>query len=178
MQPSGDERQAVLLGRWTSARLAEGESYARLAAELASACQPGPEAPTWDLRHLMALDHTGAQMLWNAWGRQWPASLRLLEDQRALIERVAKYTVVRQPVAIGTAVQEFAKNLWLQFLGLGEGLLLLLGHLRDMLRLVGQLALDLLRLLRAPREGPWRDVSGHLYRIGATAMPITAIVGF
>ncbi len=178
MQPSGDERQAVLLGRWTSARLAEGESYAHLAAELASACQPGPEAPTWDLRHLMALDHTGAQMLWNAWGRKWPASLRLLEDQRALIERVAKYTVVRQPVALGTAVQEFAKSLWLQFLGLGEGLLLLLGHLRDMLRLVGQLALDLLRLLRAPREGPWRDVSGHLYRIGATAMPITAIVGF
>ncbi len=132
----------------------------------------------WDLRHLIALDHTGAQMLWNAWGRKWPASLRLLEDQRALIERVAKYTVVRQPVALGTAVQEFAKSLWLQFLGLGEGLLLLLGHLRDMLRLVGQLALDLLRLLRAPREGPWRDVSGHLYRIGATAMPITAIVGF
>jgi phospholipid/cholesterol/gamma-HCH transport system permease protein len=27
-------------------------------------------------------------------------------------------------------------------------------------------------------SGPWRDVSGHLYRIGATAMPITALVGF
>ncbi|MDO9199212.1 ABC transporter permease, partial [Rhodoferax sp.] len=25
---------------------------------------------------------------------------------------------------------------------------------------------------------PWRDVSGHLYHIGATALPITALVGF
>jgi len=32
--------------------------------------------------------------------------------------------------------------------------------------------------VRKPREGPWRDVSGHLYNIGATAMPITALVGF
>ncbi|MDD5325767.1 MAG: ABC transporter permease, partial [Polaromonas sp.] len=32
--------------------------------------------------------------------------------------------------------------------------------------------------IRHPREGPWRDFSGHLYRIGATALPITALVGF
>jgi hypothetical protein len=25
---------------------------------------------------------------------------------------------------------------------------------------------------------PWRDISGHLYRIGAAALPITALVGF
>ena len=38
--------------------------------------------------------------------------------------------------------------------------------------------LDLARLLRSPRVGPWRDISGHLYHIGATALPITALVGF
>jgi len=43
---------------------------------------------------------------------------------------------------------------------------------------VGQLALDALRLLRAPRHGPWRDVSGNIFHIGATALPITALVGF
>ncbi len=32
--------------------------------------------------------------------------------------------------------------------------------------------------MRAPRNGPWRDISGNLYRIGATALPITALVGF
>jgi phospholipid/cholesterol/gamma-HCH transport system permease protein len=46
------------------------------------------------------------------------------------------------------------------------------------LRLVGQLMLDCVQLLRSPRRGPWRDFSGHLYRIGAAALPITALVGF
>ena len=32
--------------------------------------------------------------------------------------------------------------------------------------------------LRDPRKGPWRDFSGHLYSMGATALPITALVGF
>jgi phospholipid/cholesterol/gamma-HCH transport system permease protein len=31
--------------------------------------------------------------------------------------------------------------------------------------------------VRAPHQAPWRDFSGHLYRIGATALPITALVG-
>jgi phospholipid/cholesterol/gamma-HCH transport system permease protein len=40
------------------------------------------------------------------------------------------------------------------------------------------LLLDAAALLRAPRRGPWRDVSGHLFRIGARALPVTALVGF
>jgi phospholipid/cholesterol/gamma-HCH transport system permease protein len=55
---------------------------------------------------------------------------------------------------------------------------MVLDHARHMVQLVGQLMLDLVRLARAPRRGPWRDVSGHLYRMGATALPITALVGF
>jgi phospholipid/cholesterol/gamma-HCH transport system permease protein len=47
-----------------------------------------------------------------------------------------------------------------------------------MTRLLGQLLLDIVRLVRAPREGPWRDVTGHIYHIGSTALPITALVGF
>jgi phospholipid/cholesterol/gamma-HCH transport system permease protein len=54
----------------------------------------------------------------------------------------------------------------------------LIDHAQGLLRLLGQLLLDLLQLLRAPRRGPWRDVSGNLYHIGATALPITALVGF
>jgi phospholipid/cholesterol/gamma-HCH transport system permease protein len=48
----------------------------------------------------------------------------------------------------------------------------------DAVGLIGQLLLDMVKLLRAPRNGPWRDISGNLYRIGATALPITALVGF
>jgi phospholipid/cholesterol/gamma-HCH transport system permease protein len=61
---------------------------------------------------------------------------------------------------------------------LGGRLLELLGHVKGMLRLLGQLLLDLLRLIRHPQQGPWRDLSGHLYHFGATALPITALVGF
>ncbi len=51
-------------------------------------------------------------------------------------------------------------------------------HVRGFVRLTGQLMIDMGRLARVPHNGPWRDVSGHLYRIGATALPITALVGF
>jgi phospholipid/cholesterol/gamma-HCH transport system permease protein len=51
-------------------------------------------------------------------------------------------------------------------------------HLHGFTLLLGQLLLDLVQLLRHPRRGPWRDVSGHLFHFGATALPITALVGF
>ena len=51
-------------------------------------------------------------------------------------------------------------------------------QMRDFTALSGQLLLDALRLLAAPQRGPWRDFSGLLFRIGAQALPITALVGF
>jgi phospholipid/cholesterol/gamma-HCH transport system permease protein len=53
-----------------------------------------------------------------------------------------------------------------------------LNALGAFVRLAGQLAINAVRLARAPHEGPWRDLSGHLYHIGTTALPITALVGF
>ncbi len=178
VQTAGSGRQAVVLGRWSGARLNDGKGFAHLDAELAKACVGGVNASGWDLRHLVALDHTGAQMLWNAWGKQWPLAIRILPDQRALLDRVAKYTVPAKGTQQLSALHVFSRALMKRFLGLGEGLLMLLGHVRELVQLVGQLALDILRLARSPAQGPWRDVSGHLYRIGATAMPITALVGF
>ena len=54
----------------------------------------------------------------------------------------------------------------------------MIDHTKGLTRLIGQLLLDIWRLIRHPQEGPWRDMSGHLYHIGATALPITALVGF
>ncbi len=48
---------------------------------------------------------------------------------------------------------------------------------RDFLGLIGQLVLDVGKLLRAPLRGPWRDFSGQIYQFGTTALPITALVG-
>jgi phospholipid/cholesterol/gamma-HCH transport system permease protein len=69
-------------------------------------------------------------------------------------------------------------TLWQEFLGLGAWVMQGLARGQDLTRLIGQLLLDVLHLLRAPRRGPWRDLSGHLFSMGAAALPITALVGF
>ncbi len=178
--PEGLRAQQVL-GHWTAARLAEPDSWARVTAGLtaagpASAGSPG--AAAWDLQGVQRLDHTGAQLLWNTWGRQWPQTLLALPAQRAMLERVARYTVGTPAAARQTPVQWVWQRLVKRFLNLGNLVLHALDHTRDLIRLVGQLLLDLMRLARRPGDGPWRDLSGHLYSIGATAMPITALVGF
>ena len=190
---------AQVLGHWTAARLAEPADWARITAELntASLLAPPnaatpilptgaatpttaklPGASVWDLRDVQRLDHTGAQLLWNTWGRQWPQTLHALPAQRAMLERVARYTVKMPAPAQLTFVQWVWQRLVKRFLNLGNLVLHALDHTRDLIRLVGQLLLDLMRLVRKPGDGPWRDLSGHLYSIGATAMPITALVGF
>jgi phospholipid/cholesterol/gamma-HCH transport system permease protein len=165
--------RAVLLGRWTTAQLADVS--ARVALE--KALQPGSgAAPSdaaqaiWDLRLIERLDHLGAQFLWNHWGRRWPAQVEMMPSQRAVMQRVSTLTVVQPAAPRLTLLQ--------RFLSLGEFILVGLSHARGLLRLIGQLALDLLQLVRHPREAPMRDISGHLYHIGATALPITALVGF
>jgi len=163
--PTG--RCAVLGGSWSAARLAEPATWGGITQTLA---QTAGGACGWDLRTLTRLDHTGAQLLWNTWGRQWPQQLQLHNGQRTMLERVARFTL--------PDFKPQRRSLWQLFLKLGEKLWLLWDHLVGMLGLVGQLLLDAIALARAPRRGPWRDVSGHLYRIGATALPITALVGF
>jgi phospholipid/cholesterol/gamma-HCH transport system permease protein len=165
-QPSEGGACAVLRGSWTAAGLTAGRNWRAAAAALAVAGR----AASWDLRGLDALDHLGALTLWNHWGRQWPPRVEARDDQRALIERIAAFPP--QPLA------RRPDTLALRIDALGARVMQALGQVRDFIALMGQLLLDALRLLAAPRWGPWRDFSGHLYRIGAEALPITALVGF
>jgi phospholipid/cholesterol/gamma-HCH transport system permease protein len=160
----------LLSGCWAAARLAEPAVWAQIEQALGACPASGAPGPTWDLRSLQRLDHTGAQVLWNAWGRQWPARLLILPSQQAMLARVARYAVPAPPARRLSA--------WQIFLALGGKVWFLIDHVRDLLRLLGQLLFDTLKLARAPGRAPWRDVSGHLYHIGATALPITALVGF
>lgn len=160
---------ARLQGRWVAADLAAGQQWVALTEALKAAVQSG-SACVWDLRGLQRMDHLGAQLLWNVWGHAWPVAVEASPAQRAMLERVAQFTV--------TPPQPKPQTLWDQFLGLGGWVLQMQSHVAGVLGLIGQLLLDCVQLLRAPRKGPWRDVSGHLYRIGATALPITALVGF
>jgi len=160
----------VLSGCWTAARLAEPATWPKIQSGLRAGTATETSGWHWDLRELERLDHTGAQVLWNAWGHQWPAELSILDAQRAMLARVAQFSGPPPPAT--------RRSAWQVFLWFGSRVWLLLDHVRDFIRLMGQLLLDALKLLRQPHKGPWRDVSGHLFHIGATALPITALVGF
>lgn len=164
---SADGQRHELRGEWTAAHLAQGEVYEVAHGQLQQAVRrPGQ----WDLRNLTRMDHVGAQFLWNGWGRNWPEQTQTRPLQLAMIERVARFSAARPTRP--------RRNFGQLIEPLGIGLLHGLSHARGMLLLIGQLFLDVLRLLRAPHRGPWRDFSGHLYHMGATSMPITALVGF
>ena len=169
-QPAPQGSRALVLGQWTAARLAEPAAWDGIQDALQALAQPAQVDCEWDLQPLQGLDHTGAQLLWNAWGRQWPKNMLIQPGQRAMLERVARFSVAPPTPE--------RRSAWQLFVALGGWIFQVLEHARGLVRLIGQLLLDLVRLVRAPREGPWRDVSGHLYHIGATALPITALVGF
>ena len=177
--PSG--RHLLARGAWTAADLTGQTNWRAISARLGELTRAAAGADAagvasaaavaqWDLRELERLDYLGAQLLWRHWGHQWPAQLQTTLEQRAMLETVAQFAVP-PPVIDGPG--------WLApFLALGRRLLSLIDHLRGLQRLLGQLLLDIMRLARRPGQGPWRDLSGHLYNMGATALPITALVGF
>ena len=160
-----DGPMAVLTGRWTAADLAAGGALDATRRQLAAL----PAAQGWDLQGIDRLDHLGAQLLWNQWGRQWPARLQLLPEQRSMLERVAEFTTTPDAPPPPGLAQHFD--------ALGVRVLESLSQARTGVRLVGQLVLDIGRLLRRPHQGPWRDISGHLYQMGTMALPITLLVG-
>ncbi|GAC1532050.1 MAG: hypothetical protein NVS2B4_11720 [Ramlibacter sp.] len=166
LQTDDGTPQVRLFGHWTAARFAERGLIAQLQQRLGDARR----AAAWDLRGAEQLDHVGAQLLWDCWGQQRPAQLQLLEPQGAVLERVAQFT--REPP------QRRRRGWEDRIVALGGTVLRRLHALGEFVRLTGQLALNLLRLVRLPHEAPWRDLSGHLYHVGASALPITALVGF
>ncbi len=159
-------RAVVVHGRWIAAQFTTKSEWKALESSLATM----PVDAAWDLKGIEQLDHLGAQILWNHWGRKWPAKTETQPSQRAVIDRVAQYTK-DSPSRHKSSLQERLDEI-------GGGVMKVWDHAKGLVRLIGQLAIDIGRLIREPHEGPWRDVSGHLYHIGATALPITALVGF
>lgn len=159
---------AILHGRWGAADLGQPNLWKTVRQQLDKTRTVSDVA--WDLRQLQWLDHVGAQLLWHHWGHQWPAQLQVSDTQRALLARAEQFTQPLPP--------EPALGWGTQIDRLGQAVLHGVDHVLDILEMLGQLFLDVLRLVRNPRRGPWRDFSGHLYRMGAMALPITALVGF
>ena len=124
----------------------------------------------WDLTGVDSIDHIGAQMLWNAWGKKRPRHLLLdprQEELFARIEQASRHSLPRQKTS--------PLN-WI--IVLGAGLLSFFEHLHGFIELIGRLIQDLGRFIRRPNTGPWREISANIYHSGFQALGITALVGF
>jgi phospholipid/cholesterol/gamma-HCH transport system permease protein len=123
----------------------------------------------WDLTGVEALDTLSAAVLLRAWLGLKPPGLIARPEQEALIDLLVRTPVPERPRAPGAGDAVAA---------VGERVLDAVGHVSGTLALLGQLVLDLVAVLRRPNRAPWKEWSASLYRAGASALPITALVGF
>ena len=160
------ERVVVLLGTWTLAALRSS------AAQTFRALQSVSADPTlnWDFRQIDALDSTGALLIWRAWGGDRRNSSLLNPDHAAILQRIAAVPPV-EPA-------RWRQDLLAPIVFLGRRENRFFEHVLAFVALVGLLVLDALYLLAHPRQIPWREISATVYKAGALAMPITALVGF
>jgi phospholipid/cholesterol/gamma-HCH transport system permease protein len=130
-----------------------------------------PAAATldWDISGITTLDHIGAQMLWNAWGRQRPPRLALAPGQEEFFLRLERAGPLTMP--------DVRTDPWFSIISLRGAARQFAGHLLGLVGLLGQLALDLGRFARQPLSGPWKEISANVYHIGYQALGITALVG-
>jgi phospholipid/cholesterol/gamma-HCH transport system permease protein len=162
----GDRRRVQLVGNWTLVGLAD--DLPALEARLRE--QAAAEAE-WDLSGVVRLDSVGALLLWRIWQRRWPACLITPESHRHVLQRAEQLPGVGEMPA-----PRPGHGSWIEWFG--AMVLALMRHLRDGVALVGALLLDIAWLFAHPREIPLREFSATLYKAGAMALPVTALVGF
>ena len=158
-------------GRWNVHTLSQNMSRDQIRA-LRAAMAEHARTPNlaWDLAGIEAMDHVGAMMFRRACGGKRPGRLTInpahevffvnLDKSDALAVSVEPITWRTPLEAIGNRAFQFAD------------------HLTGFVRLMGQIVLDFGRFARAPLAGPWREICANLYRSGAQALGITALVGF
>lgn len=154
-------------GDWSVHALAKpGEVLARRRA-LAHATV----AMRWDLTGIVRLDTVGANLLWHAWGDKLPPRMRLSAGLQKVFDALASHvgepaTPVPRPDPL-RAIR-----------AVGQAVFTAAHHGLAMITMLGQLVLDSLDMVRHPSRAPWREISAQIYRTGAQALGITALVGF
>lgn len=168
LDPS-DPQRLCARGAWQVHALSQPGALPALQGALRKA-QAAGGASTWDLSGLTALDHIGAQWLWNAWERKAPAGLTVSPRHQAYFERLQEAGAMALPASPKKSLLPVARLLT-AWRGLFD-------HLLGFLALLGQLVLDMGTLLRRPHRAPWKEISANIYHAGYQALGITALVGF
>lgn len=157
----------ALRGSWVLAQI--GPLHKALRAELSAAPEHAAKV-RWDCHAIDALDSAGAMLLWQVWGQQLPENTLLRPEQLRIFERIRHAGLEPMPVA---SAPSLADSIHL----LGDVAISIWRHLLHFVALIGQLCLDMLHLLRHPRDFPGREVSATIYKSGASALPVTAMLG-
>ncbi len=159
-------RRIELTGAWNLQGIEQ--RFAQLRPQLTEhAADPRAQ---WDLNGIAVLDHAGAMLLWRAWGRRRAPNLSLKAEHEPVFSRL---DLGREPGASpGRRDPLFVVTY------LGSRVLSLLGHLATIFMVLGQVMIDAAYLAGRPARIPWREISANIYRTGAQALGITALVGF
>ena len=164
---AGDGARVVhLSGAWDIRAL-----ESRAAALQSALRDAGPaQVSLWDLTQIERFDHIGAMLVWRTWGRCRPSRLQLKREHEIFFGACESAEAVASSPA--------APDRFPLLLALGRGVWAVSGHVLEMLQLFGQLLIDAATVARQPLLRPWREFSAAIYKIGAQALGITALVGF
>lgn len=124
----------------------------------------------WDLTGIQQMDTAGTVILWRIWQARRPGHLQLRPEHERMFARLEHLPDLQPEIQ----PRDF---LW-PITTLGGLTLLLWQHIIGLIALIGQLLMDTVYLIRHPVYIPWREISANLYRTGAQALGITALVGF
>jgi phospholipid/cholesterol/gamma-HCH transport system permease protein len=155
-------------GAWRVQPLAQAQVLPRISAALRSL--PDGADLHWDLSDIQSLDHIGAQLLWNAWGKRRPHNLAMAPAHEEVFRRLEEAGELALP-----KMQATRRLSWAGMLRFSRETS---DHFTGMLGLVGQLVLDLGHFAANPLRGPWKEISANVFHIGYQALGITALVGF
>ncbi len=156
-----------LLGDWNVQALSARKVVLGRRSEL-QAIKPGS---VWDLSDIGQLDAVGAQLIWQFWDQQIPAATKMKAGQKALFDVLADH-----PIAAPLPPPPRDWLAWPR--SIGVGLYVAVDHTRDLLVLLGGLLFNFSAMVMLPLRGPWREISAQVFRTGAQALGITALVGF
>ena len=123
----------------------------------------------WDLSRIQRLDHIGALLIWQAWGKRRPGRLELAPEHEVFFSNLDSGAEAAPAVPFDPLRPVRA---------LGAAMLLTREHMLGMVQLLGQILIDSFALVRHPLRGPWREISASVFRVGTQALGITALVGF